>query len=358
VRSPSGLDRARLRVRAAAMPVIGKVSRWLASAALRIPRGASFYYAFLSRAFDREHYAVLQGQLRYHDREVRTSQGRYLLRRNVHRLEKGLLMRPRRDVFAAEYILETVRAFEAAANGGVRAGSADELQLDWARDVLAEYFTMAGSHPEIDSARERFQSACEGDRGQRVPYRRDLTQSPSVDYSQLAELARRRRSVRWFLQKQITRSDLDRAVAIAAESPSACNRQPFEFRIVDDPDRVRQVAALPLGTPGYRENIPAIVVMVGQLDAFFDERDRHLIYLDGGLAAMSFILALESLGLSSCCINWPDVPDLEKRMASLLGLGPHQRVIMLIAVGYADPEGLVAYSGKRSIDDLRQYEST
>jgi nitroreductase len=94
------------------------------------------------------------------------------------------------------------------------------------------------------------------------------------------------------------------------------------------------------------------VVVVGRLRNFADERDRHLIYIDSALAAMGFILALETLGLSSCMINWPDLPDKEGQMATLLALEPDERPVFLIAVGYADPSGKVARSVKKPVGEL------
>jgi nitroreductase len=187
------------------------------------------------------------------------------------------------------------------------------------------------------------------------PYRRDLAAEPSVDYAALLELAERRRSVRWFEQREVPRELIDKALRVAALSPSACNRQPFEFRVFDDPDLVRQVAQIPMGTRGWVHNIPVFVVIVGSLSAFFSERDRHLIYTDGCLAAMAFLFALESLGLSSCCVNWPDIRERERRMAALLGLRPDERPVMCMAVGYADPEGMVPFSHKKPSDQIVRY---
>ena len=73
---------------------------------------------------------------------------------------------------------------------------------------------------------------------------------------------------------------------------------------------------------------------------------------------MAFLLALEAQGLSSCCLNWPDLEPKERRMAKLLGLAADERVIMLIALGYPDPQGLVAYSQKRPLAELRSYNIT
>ena len=80
-----------------------------------------------------------------------------------------------------------------------------------------------------------------------------------------------------------------------------------------------------------------------------------MIYIDGALAAMSFVLALETLGLSSCMINWPDVEQQERKLARLLHLEPDERPVMQIAIGYPDPLGLVPYSGKKSLERIRRY---
>jgi nitroreductase len=105
----------------------------------------------------------------------------------------------------------------------------------------------------------------------------------------------------------------------ANQSPSACNRQPFSFRIIDL-DHVKTGVKLPMGTTGYGHTIPVFVVIVGNFDAYFDERDRHIIYIDASLAAMAMMFALETLGLSSCSITWPDIEEWEKKMESFLKL--------------------------------------
>ena len=171
----------------------------------------------------------------------------------------------------------------------------------------------------------------------------------------LISLAKRRRSVRWFLPRPVPREMIDAAIEVAGQSPSACNRQPFQFRIFDDPELVQRVVQLPMGTAGYGHNIPVMVVLIGQQRNYFDERDRHLIYIDGSLATMGFVYALEAQGLSSCCINWPDIESREAALGELLGLSGDERAVMCLAVGYPDPEGLVAYSQKKPLGQLRRY---
>ncbi len=325
------------------------------AAASRI--AARQYYGVLSNRFAREQRAVLAGIARYRRDVSQPTGARTVLRRNVHRLEKGLTMRPRNAVFATDYILETVNVF-ATTSAAATDPMSDEAELQWARSVLMRYFeTVEDSHDSVKAARVRFETigtTCTAD-SDRAPYRRNLGELPRVSYDDFYALCRRRRSVRFFLDRPVDRELIDQAMLAAAQAPSACNRQPFQFRIFDEREMIARVAALALGASGFAHQAPVLIVLVGSQRMFFDERDRHVIYIDASLAAMTFMLALETLGLSSCPINWPDVEASESAMAKLLALDDDQRPIMLIAAGHPDPEALVAYSEKKGLNQLRRF---
>ena len=320
---------------------------------------ASAYYSLLSRQFQREERAVLSGLAKYKADLKEDDANVFLMRRNVHRLEKGLTMRPRRSVFGRDYILETVNVYRKIVAEPSRSMETTGDSLNWAFDVLTAYFRASAVDPVVDHAREVFRScmppdgSCAGG-GRRVPYKRILDEHP-VEYDQLKKLAIKRRSVRWFEQRTVPRDLLDKAFTVAGLSPSACNRQPFRFLVFDDPETVAEVASLPGGTSGFKHNIPVMVVVLGTLDAFYDEKDRHVPYIDVSLAAMSFALALETLGLGSCIFNWPDVERHEIRAEKVLGLKPYERPVFFMGVGYPEPEATVAYSQKRPLEVIREY---
>jgi nitroreductase len=316
---------------------------------------AAVYYVLLHPDFAREQMSCLAGRAAYEE-SLRNPRGSMaLLRRNVHRIEKGLLMRPRRAPFALDYIAETVTGYDIASKAAV-----DQLELAWARDVLNEYFDANGSHGRLAALYQQFKKTaelCSATFPPRIPYRRNLSQPLGIDYEALLELAKHRRSVRWFRQIAVPRAAIDRAIELGCFAPSACNRQPFSFRIFDDPGLVRQIVKIPFGLAGYDHNVPVIVVIVGKQGNIFAERDRHLIYIDGSLAVMGFLFGLEVQGISSCCVNWPDIEQNERDMGGLLGLAPDEHPILLVALGYPDPDGLVANSTKKSLSQLRRYNS-
>ncbi len=320
---------------------------------------AGLYYTFFNKGFRRELKSVLAGKVDH----LRNSQDEhanyFMLVRNTHRLEKGLIMRPRKPVFAANYISETTNSYIGVMSNG--AVQADPKQIKWFTDVLDEYFSVVDSHPVIDVEKERYQSfRVKSDIEQSLessstPYERNWDSFADISFEEFYKLNRQRRSVRWFLDKPVPRDLIDKAISAAIQAPSACNRQPFTYRVFDDPQLVSKAVNFPMGTKGYAHSIQTFIVVVGHLDAYFDERDRHLIYIDASLANMSLMLALETLGLSSCPINWPDIEEREVLMSKFLDLKEYDRPVMCIGVGYPDPEGKVPFSEKRSLEKIRVY---
>jgi len=321
--------------------------------------GATLYSLVGFPTHNREQYAVLSGRRAYYRNLKKHRPSHVELRRNIHRLEKGLAMRPRRDVFARDFIEETVDFYAHALARPVGAVEIDPGEIRWAHDVLGAYFAaVTDGDPGIARARKAFEALAhlESD-GSLHPYPVAKLHAPAIEYDQLLDLALNRRSVRWFLDKPVPRDLIDKALLVARQAPTSCNRLAYEFLVFDDEDQVRTISRIPFGAAGYSHQIPVIIVVKGDLSSYFSPRDRHGPYIDASLAVMGFMYALQTLGLSSSAINWPDFEPLEAKMAKTLRLKPHERVIMLLAVGYADPEGMVASSEKKSLDVLRRYNA-
>ncbi|WP_457010828.1 nitroreductase family protein [Geodermatophilus sp. SYSU D00965] len=274
------------------------------------------------------------------------------LRRGIHRIEKGLIMQPRRIPFGRAIVPEVVDRLRRLDAGGV-------LPVEdraWAIGVLVEYFKV---HAEVDEPWLHAARSCfrVGDdqtgQVQLAPAPRSSYARSSVTLDELRGLARRRRSVRWFSPQLVEPAVVDAALDVAREAPSACNRQNVRFHLIYGCDATEPVLATAGGTRGFSHQVPCVAVVIGSLAGYRHAFDRHAIFVDGGLASMGLLLALESQGLSSCCINWPDQSSRYRDLQRYVPLGRDEQVIMLIAIGYADQEGLIPSSHKRSLEVLR-----
>ncbi len=296
--------------------------------------------------FDDEFRALASGQALFPDNASRGDRGtNYFLRRAIHRLEKGLIMRPRKPSFAADYIVDTVVSLR---------DSAPTLNLaeqQWAHDVLVEYFGVVEKRGAIAEAAEIFTAvrpelAAAGNKIDSVPATRAESQNLPL-FDELLSLLQYRKSTRWFKQTPVPRELLGKAITAAALAPTACNRQAYYYWVFDDPALTQELVKLPMGVSGFGHNIPVLIAVVGRYRAYSHVRDRHLIYIDASLSIMAFVQALETLGLASCTINWPEIPEREKRARLAIPLESDERIVMFIAVGYPDDTGLVPHSPKQ-----------
>ena len=312
------------------------------------------YYKLISNAFSAEQKRILNGINQYHkDTDVA-----FLLRRNTHRLEKGLIMRPRRIIFGEKYILETVCAYEAYS----KRSDADKNLLKWSFNILKTYFNSVGYSLTIEKSERIFINSksfnLDGEKEfLPLPFKRSESEYSSVTYKDLLMLSLRRRSIRWYQKKGVDRAIIDSAIKISLLAPSACNRQPFRYQVFDDPSLVKAIINIPGGTNGWSHSPPVVVALIGQLNAFAEERDKHIIYIDSSLSAMAFMYALETLGLGSCAINFPDIPKYHQEVQKYARLKAYETTIMLIALGYADEDALVPFSAKKDLENLREYNN-
>ena len=331
-----------------------KVDFSLAKLCAKSKFSSSLFYFFISGQFGREHQSVLQGRIAYHESLIAIKESSALLRRNIHRIEKGLIMEPRKPSFGEAYISETVSIFSQC----LTKEGFNKEELDWASDVLTEYFDTVIDTTVIKPAREQFNqlpvslSRSVSTTSANRPYLSSERATSSVSEAALHDLFKQRRSTRWYQEKPVEMALIEQALDMATQAPSACNRQPFEFFTSVDPAIASEIASIPMGTKGFSQNIQAIAVVMGDLSAYPYERDRHVIYIDSGLVSMQFMLALETLGLSSCPINWPDIEQYEQQLSTRLKLPPYKRPIMMIAIGYAKDDGGIPYSQKKSASQL------
>ena len=119
----------------------------------------------------------------------------------------------------------------------------------------------------------------------------------------LAAIAERR-SIRVYQDKKVTKEQIEALLKAAQESPSAANRQPWHFSVVQNPAIFREI----------NEEVARILEKEGS-DIFFDaplaiflscDAASRWGRLDCGIAIQTIALAAHSLGLGSVILGRPD----------------------------------------------------
>lgn len=166
--------------------------------------------------------------------------------------------------------------------------------------------------------------------------------------STFLDLAKRRRSVRAYLNQSVEPEQLEYILHCAQLAPSAVNKQPWRILVAESQralEAVRQTYPKP-----WFATAPVVLVAVAQHDEAWhrpcDGKDHADI--DLAILAEHIVLAAADAGLASCWVCNFDAPLLHR----LLGLHPQQEPVALLPIGHPDPEGELRPASRKTIGEI------
>jgi len=158
---------------------------------------------------------------------------------------------------------------------------------------------------------------------------------------------RARRNVRSYRPDPVPDGDLQRIAEAGWRAPSASNRQPWDFVIVTDPERLQQLSTVWQGAR-HIASARAAIALVAPVPP--DERRKLLDQYDLGQATMAMMLAATELGVGT---GHSAVGDQDKARA-ILGVPDDHIVAYLLGLGYpADrPLAPISKPNRRPFDEV------
>ena len=156
-----------------------------------------------------------------------------------------------------------------------------------------------------------------------------------------------RRNVRTFADRPVSDEDLTRILEAGRRSPSAGNRQAWDFILLTDRERLQRLAGVWRGGK-HVAGSPATVAMIAPIDP--DERSRELIQFDLGQATMAMMITAADLGLGTAHSAVED-QDLARE---LLRLPDDRFCAFLMSIGYPGDRPLrpIKNPTRRDFDDV------
>jgi nitroreductase len=138
---------------------------------------------------------------------------------------------------------------------------------------------------------------------------------------------RARRNVRSYSEQPIAPEHVDRILEAGVRSPSASNRQKWDFVIVTDSHQLQELSTVWAGAGHLATAQAAIVLVLPEPEA---ERYRTIDQYDLGQATMAMMLAAADLGIGS---GHSAVGDQEA-CRRILGTPADHQCAYMIALGY------------------------
>lgn len=142
-----------------------------------------------------------------------------------------------------------------------------------------------------------------------------------------------RHSARHFSKKVIERSVVEEAVNLANNAPTACNRQPIRIYCALGKDNASRVNNYLSGNRSFTDDVENFVVLTSER-SYFSGREQYQWYINGGIYLAYLSIALHSLGIGNCIMQWVAFNKGEKDLKALLGIAKTESIIAVMAIGY------------------------
>lgn len=152
-------------------------------------------------------------------------------------------------------------------------------------------------------------------------------------------LCQRRNSLRKYADTPVPQDVILRCLEAARLAPSACNSQPWQFIVVQEPNKRQELAQKAFGgiygINSFAKSAPVLVVIVTERSMYAAQlagtfRGVQYSLIDLGIAGEHFCLQAAQEGLGTCWLGWFD----QKNTREVLGLSKNDRVDIIISLGY------------------------
>lgn len=162
-----------------------------------------------------------------------------------------------------------------------------------------------------------------------------------------------RTSIRSYQDRPVTREQLETIVRAGMAAPSAMNKQPWLFIVIDDKDVLNDLGK-DIRTSQMVTKAAAAILVCGNLQKAGEGWLQQYWIQDCSAASQNILLAITELGLGGV---WTSVYPAEERMskvANILNLPEHIIPLNIIPIGYPaektspkdkwKPENVIYYS--------------
>jgi nitroreductase len=274
-----------------------------------------------------------------------------MILKHGHMVEKGLALaspRPGFGVHAIQKLCALIAGEIKYGRSGTHVGYAvDALQSYAYFNDVAQVRSAPAVHAVLGEARAAGISP-RGKATKRVS-RAEIVEAVNFDAERFFLS---RYSVRQFSGAPVPPGTIRDAVRLAQSTPSVCNRQSAHVFAITGRTVMEGILSFQNGNRGFGHQAGAVLIVTSDLQDFVGPGERYQNWIDGGMFAMTLVLALHARGLATCCLNWSNDAAVDVAFRTTAQIPPSHNVIMLIAVGTLPEAVQVARSARKPLEEV------
>lgn len=170
----------------------------------------------------------------------------------------------------------------------------------------------------------------------------------STSVTSAIETMHNRTSIRHYLDQPVSKEQLETIVKGGMSAPSAMNKQPWQFIIIDDKE-VLQALGKDIPTSEMVQKASAAIVVCGDMQRAGKGWLQQYWIQDCSAASQNILLAITDLKLGGVWTSVYPAPERMEIVSSVLELPDHIIPLNIIPVGYPDK----AYTPKEKWDETK-----
>lgn len=146
-----------------------------------------------------------------------------------------------------------------------------------------------------------------------------------------------RRSIRKYQDKKIDKAVIEEIIKAAQYSPTAHNKQPWEFLVIDDKEFLANLRHIQHWT-SFAKDAACVVIVCGDVEKSFNRNKEDekwsFIDVDCAIATQSLMLAAWAHGIGTCYCGAAPMQRVVDALREKLNLPENIRPFAIVPMGY------------------------
>ncbi|MEW6170564.1 MAG: nitroreductase family protein [Candidatus Omnitrophota bacterium] len=161
------------------------------------------------------------------------------------------------------------------------------------------------------------------------------------------DIIKKRRSVREFQDKPISREVLENIIDLARFAPTARNIQPWEFIVITNKDILNKLGVIIADNGKF-------IAQASTCVAVFCSDTKYYLE-DGSAATQNLLLAATGFDIGSCWVAGDKKPYAQE-VSNLLNVPATFKLVSLVALGYPKSKNIFKVAQKRPLKEIIHWE--
>lgn len=261
---------------------------------------------------------------------------------SYHIIEKGLSMPNRRLGFGRErliYLIDECQHFYSLYG--------NHPQLDYSVAIVKEYDELhkkegypldSSLQDKVDSLLKKFPDSLPAEQKTftKVQYFADINASFDI-------FSASRHSMRHFAGA-VSEGQIQKAVDLAKNAPSACNKQPVRVYLISEKEKTRRILKMQQGNRGFGQDIDKVLIITTQYSGCTRYSERHMPFIDAGIFTMNLLYSLHFNKVGAIPLVWLNSKKRDKELREMTGIPYGEIPAIIIGVGSVSDSIICAIS--------------